>query len=242
MEIIKSYTFSSANSINNSTSNPLFNLPYSNTGNGIEGFSVSSFTGVNTVYNIDSRNNRFTFSEQPSFVSQNLIIPNGNYTVNTFITTLESLLRASSPGTMLYTVTVNSLTNLITITSPSLFFRILPVDNNCYYECGFVPSGTNVAVRTAPFQFDFSGLKQLFLVSSSFGTSNTYLVGRNFNVIAAVPIATPFMGVISYTNSPIFISSQIRNIDSVSFMILDERGRVIDLNKDWSVSILLKYN
>ena len=87
---IKSLTFSTITSDNNSKSTPGWYLdqPIQIS----EGYCVKSFQGVNTVYNIDSRNNRFSFNESSysSGTVRTFSIPDGNYTISTFMTAIKN--------------------------------------------------------------------------------------------------------------------------------------------------------
>jgi hypothetical protein len=147
----------------------------------------------------------------------------------------------TSASTVTYTATVSSLTNLITITS-SKAFKIVSATNDCYYELGFSISTAFATSQIASSIYDLSGIKLIHIVSSSFGTSNSFLVNKNYNIICSIPIDEAFLGVITYSPNTQFISSQIHELSAVSFSLLDERCRVLTMSKDWSISMYFKFN
>lgn len=232
---ITQLTFNTINSNNRSTSNPLYFIP--NPIDNIKQYAFSSFSGVNTVNVIDSRNNIINFSETTSSSTiRNVVIPVGNYTLSTLGTALKTGLDAAGTGT--FTISTNSLTNIITIAS-TVNFKLLDCSNNIYYEIGFVASTAFAASQVASSIYDLSGLKNITLVSSSFGQRNSILVGSNYTVIGTIPVSTPFLGVISFIASPIFVDCQVNELNSASFMLLDERMRVLTVNNDWSLSLYI---
>ena len=97
---IKSLTFSTVVSDNNSKSSPAWYLDKAIQLS--EGYSIKSFQGVNTIYNINSRNNRISFNESvtPGTV-RTFTIPSGNYTISTFMVALKTGL--DTEGTVIYT-------------------------------------------------------------------------------------------------------------------------------------------
>jgi hypothetical protein len=237
-EIIKQYTFQTISSNNSNTSNPFYFLSSSPGDNG--GFSVGNFTGIQCVNLIDSRNNTLQFSETDTSSTTRVVkIPTGDYTLSTLLTAIGAGM--TSAGTVTYTATVNSLTNLITISS-SKAFKIFTASNNIYYEIGYSTSSAFATSQTASKIYDLSGLKQIHIVSSSFGASNSILVNTNYTVICSIPISSPFLGVIRDEPSPQFIDSQINDLNSISFSLLDERKRTLTMSKDWSLQIYFRLN
>jgi hypothetical protein len=233
--IIKSLIFNTSTNKNNSSN---FNLLSPVTVS--EGYLLSQFIGINSVYNFDSRNNIFAFTEASTTLFA--FIPTGNYTINTLITTLASILTSS--GTTTYTVTNNTLTNKITISAANSF-KIIQVDKNCYYELGMLnsvfenPSQGYFTEHIAPSSFDLSGLKQINVVSNSFGYGNCLAVNKNLNVIATIPVTVAYQGVISYSSpNSVFISSQIDSIQNVDFILYDSRFRELKLDRDFVITLL----
>lgn len=234
---IKSLTFSTIASDNNNKSTPSY---YLDTPIQIsEGFCVKSFQGINTVYNIDSRNNKFSFNEDDtSGTIRTFTIPSGNYTITTFMAALKTGLDAQ--GSVVYTVTNNTLTNIVTITGASKQFKILPISNDCYYEAGFVVSTAFSISQTATQTYDLSGLKAINIVCNSFGTGNSVVVNKNLNVICSIPIEVGYLGVVNYNPNIVFIDSQITSISAFEFILTDSRFRTLTLQNDWQLTLLFE--
>ena len=234
---IKSLTFSTIASDNNSKSAPNYYLdqPIQIS----EGYCVKAFQGVNTTYNIDSRNNKFSFNESlTSGTVRTFTIPSGNYTITTFMAALKTGLDAN--GTVVYTVTNNTLTNIITITSASTTFQILPISSDCYYEAGFVVSSGFAISQVATQTYDLSGLKCINIVCNAFGNKDSIVVNKNLNVITSIPIEQSYLSVVNYSPPIVFIDSQIQSISAFEFTCYDCRYRPLTLNNDWSITILFE--
>jgi hypothetical protein len=234
---IKSLTFSTIASDNNSKLAPSYYLdqPIQIS----EGYSVKAFQGVNTTYNIDSRNNRFSFNESTtSGTIRTFTIPSGNYTITTFMAAIKSGM--DTAGTVVYTVTNNTLTNIVTITSASVTFQVLPIASDCYYEAGFVVSSSFSITQTAIQTYDLSGLKCVNIVCNAFGSGNSLVVNKNLNVICSIPIEVGYLGVINFNPPIVFIDSQISSISAFEFTCYDERYRPLTLANDWSIALLFE--
>ena len=234
---IKSLTFSTIASDNSNKSTPNYYLdqPIQIS----EGYCVKSFQGVNTTYNIDSRNNKFSFNEDDtSGTVRTFTIPSGNYTITTFMAALKTGLDAQ--GSVVYTVTNNTLTNIVTITGASKQFKILPIANDCYYEAGFVVSTAFSISQTATQTFDMSGLKSINIVCNAFGSGNSVVVNKNLNVICSIPIEVGYLGVANYNPNIVFIDSQINSISAFEFICVDEMYRSLTLQNNWSLTLLFE--
>lgn len=235
---IKSITFSSISSDNNNKSQPTYYLkdrPIEIS----EGYCVQSFQGVNTVLNIDSRNNRFAFLEDDSpGVTRSFTIPQGNYTITTFLAAIKSGLDIN--GTVIYTVTNNTLINKITISGASKQFRIIPTSSDCYYECGFIISPSFNITQIATNTYDLSGLKTIHILCNSFGSGNSIICNRNMNIICSIPVECPYLGVINFNPNIVFIDSQITSISAFEFIFLDERFRVLEMQNDHHLKLLFE--
>jgi hypothetical protein len=231
--INKSLTFSTSASNNNNPSNPTFfiNPAVYN----VEAYNITNFCGVNTTYTIDGRNSNFSFIENS--ITYNGFLPSGNYTLSTFIVALGSAMTTAS-GVSVYTVTNNALTNVLTITSNNKTFKLLDTVNNCYYEAGFSVSTVLGLTQTGSSSFDLSGLKQIRIVSSDLGR-NAICVNSNYNVLACIDVSVPYLGVISHSGTNFFITANC-NLNTMSFLLLDERNRILNNLKDWSITFILQ--
>ena len=234
---IKALTFSTVASDNNSKNTPNY---YLDTPIQIsEGYCVKSFQGVNTVYNLDSRNNKFSFNESNSSGTvRTFTIPEGNYTISTFMAAIKSGM--DTAGTVVYTVTNDTLINKITITSASTTVKILPIQFDCYYEGGFVVSTAFSISQTATSTYDLSGLKTINIVCNAFGFGNSIIVNKNLNVICSIPIEVGYLGVINFNPNIVFIDSQINSISAFEYILVDERYRPLTISNDWSITLLFE--
>lgn len=232
MSEIKQITFNSI--VKNYNLNPVIN--------NAEAFAVSGFYGVNTVYNVDARNNRLYFIEFDTISTiRSITVPVGNYTITSLITQINTSMTAA--GTNVYTLTNNTLINIITITAATKTFNLVAGPNDLYYELGFDSSvfTTNVALTAvATNTFDMSGLKCLNIISSSFGTGVNVICGINKSVLASIPINVPYLGVISYIPPIQFITSQISSLSNLDLIFTDERLRIITLNSGYILTLLLR--
>jgi len=232
MSLIKSLTFNSKT--NSDKLN--FNIPHPIYIS--EGFAISQFNSVHTVYNVSERNNNFSFIESDTpGTTRTLTIPVGNYILSSYMSVLSTLLNSS--GTNAYTVSNNALTNRISIIAATKTFKIVAVLKDTYNEAGFTISSAFALTQTASSTYDLSGLKTINICSNSFGVGNCITIGSNMNIIASIPITVSYLGVISYNPNVCFISSQISEINAASFIFTDELYRTITLDKDYSLTVLL---
>lgn len=236
IEDIKSVKFDTINSNNTSKFEPNFSLK--NPISLADSYAVTSFTGINTIYNIDSRNNTITFIDQsfPGTILQ-AFLQVGNYTISTFITEIGD--KMTLVGAQTYTCSNNSISNKLTISSVGPF-RLINSTNNFFYESGFQPSVGFANPQVAENTYDLSGLKQINVVCNSLQNGNTIVANNNKNVIFTIPVTSAYLGVISFNPTPIFISSQIDNLSFFEFYLLDERYRQLENVKDWSVNLIFR--
>jgi hypothetical protein len=227
-------TFSTCLSNNNSSSNPAFYFPSLFN---VSGYMVSSFTSVNTFYNIDSRNNNFSFTETGKSAVV-ITLPSGNYTITTIQTELVSLMNSATLSSGTYTTSVNSLTNILSITG-SVAFHITNTINNCYYELGLIPSTTFALTVVGNKSFDLSGVSLIHLVSSSFGDASK-LVNNNYNIMASIPVEGSYLAPIQFTGIPVFINCSLVQLSQCSFQLLDQRSRILNTVSDFSLSVILE--
>lgn len=235
----RKFTFSTFLSNNKNPVNPSFYINPSI--NNIDSYAITGFTGINNIYTFDSRNCNILINEtgQPLFTA---VIPSGNYTITTLLTTLSSILTAS-PSPSIYTATKNDLTNLITITSNTNTFILEDTINSAYYELGFLKFGSASLTQTASNQFDLSGLKTIHVISNDLGNDGSFLVNSNFNILCSIPIDDPYLGVINYNaNNFHLINCKVNELSSITFVLLDERFRILTNVSDWSIELIGHFN
>ncbi len=73
----------------------------------------------NLIYPIRSGRNTFVFNE--GTININAVIPEGNYNSSNFLTTLKSVMDSASTAGRIYTVSISSITNKLTITGSGTF-------------------------------------------------------------------------------------------------------------------------
>lgn len=240
MALNKQFTFSTFLSNNKSSVQPTFfiNPPIKS----IDSFIISSFTGVNNCYTFDSRNNNILVQEtgEVAFLA---IIPTGNYTITTLLSTLSTILTNGSPSLSTYVATKSDLTNIITITSSNKTFTITDTVNNAYYEIGFLNINSTAALsQVTSNQFDLSGVKTIHVVSNGLGNDGSILVNSNYNVLCSIPIDVPYLGVIGFEKkSDLLINCKVNELSSITFTLYDERYRPINMTSDWSLQLICNF-
>lgn len=233
------YTFSTFLSNNKNSSNPTF---FINPGvKGIDSYTVNSFTGINNIYTFDNRNCNLLIQETGESPFP-VVIPTGNYTISSLLTTLSSILTTAST-TSVYTATKNDLTNLITITSDTKTFSLIDTVNNCYYEIGFLKLNSSSLSQVASSQYDLSGIKTIHIVSNDLGNDGSFLINTNYNVLCSIPVNVPYLGVIGYEKtSDLLVNCKVNELNSITFTLLDERFRILSNVSDWSLQIITNLN
>lgn len=236
MSLNRKYTFSSFLSNNKSAVNPSFyiNPPI----NQIDNYSITSFSGVNNIYTFDTRNCNILLNETGQSL-YTAVIPTGNYTISSLLTTLSTILTAS-PSASVYTATKSDLTNIITITSNTNTFTIEDTINSSYYEMGYVKLSTSASLtQVASAQYDLSGLKTIHVVSNDLGNDGSYLVNSNYNILCSIPVEVPYLGIINYQdNSDLLINCKVNELSSISFVLMDDRFRLLSQVSDWSLQLI----
>lgn len=233
-----SITFDTRYSANKVLNSPIF-IPTNFIIDELVGFRVNTFSFVNTIPNIRETNNILKLLEttdSAGSTQETLITLNtGNYTIDTFITELSNSL--SSCGNI-YSVSLNTLNNLISITPTSGSFVFKETPNDAYYEIG-----AKIDTDTIDKSYDLSGLKIVKVNSNNFGNNYCNVIGSNLNIVLQCPVDGSYNSNIFYVNpNSNFISSDERNIRSFSFSLYDERDRIIPEKylKDWNINVLLQ--
>ena len=211
-------------------SDPVFNVSH---------VKVSEVVIPNSFYVFDSKNNQFSFKEGSGATTTFSITP-GNYTASTLISHLKTLLESVSENTLTYTLTYNSATAKITYAVSASTFTLLPIENNCYYELGLTNSLNSASASIESNVIDLSGVKAINLVSSSFGGNICNVVGSQYNVLCSIPVNVGFLGILFYQNSSEFIDTNLDNLYTGSFTLLDERMRPLLNTQDFQMTLLLK--
>ena len=187
----------------------------------------------NSFYNISSalQNNIFTYF---IFGTINLTIPNGSYTVDTLISTINSL-------QMTFVMSYNDTFNKIAVTAanPVTF----TYDPNSYTQQLFGIISTQVISTTTY----FGGVVNLasvhsVLVRSSLNSGNSASTSQSNNdIICKIPLSVNYGGILIYNNND-FTRKNIIKSGSISQFYLkltEQNQKILDLNScNWEMSFL----
>lgn len=186
-----------------------------------------------SFYNINETNNQFNVSG----VTYNF--PNGNYNVNTFISTWASVLGNSN-----WTITFNSLTNKLNFACTSSFY-FSDGGNSMFQIIGFGEGSTYYSTSNsllAPFPVNFSGLTRLLISSPSFNIHNLNINDEgSTRILACIPITSNNSGIINYSNITNF-KNIFRNheLSTIDIIITDDQNNFINFNnQNWTLTLQL---
>jgi hypothetical protein len=189
-----------------------------------------------SFYNISSDliNNIFSYTKIPTG-SVSLTIPNGNYTVDSLMTTVNSLQSD-------FTISYNDITNkfLITLRSPitSITFTY-NVNDYTQQIFGIVSTQT---MTTATYFIGVCNLASVhsILVRSSLQTGHSASTSStNNDIIGKIPLKVNAGGIIIFNNNDYTRSNIIKNSISQFYLRLtDQNTKVLNLNYcNWEMTI-----
>jgi hypothetical protein len=199
--------------------------------------SVQNVSIPHSFYNCNSSNNilRYYLNSAPDVI-QTIVIPVGNYNVNTLKSHLANVMTG-------FTISYNSTTNKYTFSNTSTDFTILS-SSTCLALLGFKNSvslsSTNKAL-TSTICCDFTTAKAI-LIGSSFPSSNiTKSINTENNIIASFPVDVLPFGLLTYSNHNNYRFNTYANImSSIALRLTDQNGTLLDLNGcDWSMTLQL---
>jgi len=183
------------------------------------------------VFNSNTNQVKFTESGQSEATAT---ITAGNYTSTSMTSELKSALEAASPGTLTYTVSLDSSTLKLTI-SPSAGTLIINGDDSTAGEfIGFTTTNSTAASVTGNQTINLSGPNYLLLHSNlaSMYNRSFYLDGKSANdVVARIPIHANSSEVVFYdASSRPYHQVNHGDLSQVSYYLTDEVGRRMALN------------
>lgn len=224
-------------------------LGYSNTENLIR---QSSYVAPNTL-NIDV-NNIIDITESGTPIAVKMAV--GSYTGPEFTTAIAAELDAASAAsgdTLTYTVTLDSITNKMTISATGAFDLDFATGPNSYITnipptIGFARTDVSTASSyTGTDVVNFAFENYIYLKSSTaLGVDQGIIVGNTTdrNTIARIPISEPTDGIMFYTNTSEF-EVDINNpldINSIDFQITFRNDQPVDFNgHNWSAKMRVLY-
>ena len=191
-------------------------------------------------YLINDTNNRIYFSVNG--VQNNYLFPNGNYNVNTFISTWISTFGNN------WTLTFSKITNKITFSNslgPIVFGDNISASNTLFSLIGFdstksYSSSVITGQLVSSYAINFLGLSKINIKSTTFPFKNfDSLTATATSTLCSIPVSSNASGIINYNNltdyKSIFKEYEFNSID---ISITDDKNNYIDFNNiDWSMTL-----
>ena len=222
---------------NGNAGDAYFSIPsiYVEDGNYIY-LSVVSCIIPYSFYNINSTNNVLTYDivggPQLTFS-----VPVGNYNINQLLTYINN----NWTG---YTVTLNILTNKITITKDDVadftiysggLGKILGFTSNAYGSSGNAYSVTSASVANLYTITNVNVETNLL----TYNVSNISTQTQNRSFLASIPVTVAPFSLISYDNSSSYKTNlYVGEFSNMSIRLLDNNGNVIDMNGvDYTITL-----
>jgi hypothetical protein len=176
-----------------------------------------------SFYNFNSLTN--TLSYILNGITTNIIITEGNYNITQLITYLSSV----TP----FTITYNSITNKFNFTHTTYNFTFKST-SLCLSMLGFIPlidvSSTALSL-TSTNCINIQNIKRINISSNLITYNISKGLLNNYSILASIPINKPAFTIIEYSNTNHFRTNLfINNITSIKIKLIDEYGRLINLN------------
>jgi hypothetical protein len=180
-----------------------------------------------SFYNCDDFNNKLSFIQNS--ITYNVLIPQGNYNVNTLITALKTLMGVN------FNIIYNSLDNTYTFTNTVYEFLLLS-SSSCFEMLGFKTGITITSVsKTLKSKLSIN----LFTIRNIYVSSNNFILNNlnnstpnNSSILCSVPIQSSSGSIITYSN--IFnVYNEVHNVSNLTLLhikLTDQDGDILDLN------------
>ncbi len=194
-------------------------------------------------------------------VDYSISVPDGQYTIDSFMNEFVSAYNTATGNTMTYNSTSSATPDLDPITfkldldfaSLSAITFTASADNNIAQKLGFsyddtVYTSSATGVITSPYPVDLSGPDAVYIhsIQMSNGVHDMDTSG-DIHVITAIPLDKPFGQTCFWQNSS--ASSHLikfyspRNITNISMNLRDNRGRLLDIQgADWTIILKVYYS
>jgi hypothetical protein len=192
-----------------------------------------------SFYNISTalQNNVLSYTKSPGAVAVNIIIPSGNYTVDTLMSTLNGL---QNDFTISYSDVFNKF--LITIKSP------VTAVNFVYSATDYTQQLFGItASRQITSSSFFDGVVNLasvhsVLIRSSLNSGNSASTSQSNNdIICKVPLSVNYGGILIYNNNDFTRKNIIKSgsIRQFYLKLTEQNQKILDLNGCvWEMTIL----
>lgn len=200
--------------------------------------TLESVEFPNTVYPINSTNNKIYFSEDGGGTLTATLDAN-HYTGAQIATEIKTQLEAAGGGT--YTVTFDSQTQKLTIAVGGAVTTVGFVvgENNCYDELGFAPPSAVSASITSNFPVNLSGSQYVDIISN-LSTLN-YSTTHTARVLARIPLYQPFGNMIYHVPpNPTKMIVSDTQITEFFMQLRDDKGSFWQIPRNSHVSLAFK--
>lgn len=209
-----------------------FNLNLSKSDFMANSISLMNVCFNNSVYPFSSFNNTLTILEAANTL--NLTITPNNYTGNEMAAHLQTLLNAATLAAFVYTVSYNTQSKKLTISSTGTFTI---TGGSSLNELGFVIYSSPVSLYNGNFPVNLAGSKYIDVISSL--STNNISSNKYSNVLARIPLDGSFGSIISWENEESYIDL-MSDISNITLRLFDESGRPYRLPNNVSVSYTFK--
>lgn len=199
--------------------------------------SVQNLAIPYSFYNCNNTNNilRYNLNSSPDEIIT-VIIPVGNYNINTLKTYLQSVMTG-------FTLSYDSTSNRYTFYNTNTNFTILS-SSTCLAMLGFknsVSLSSNNRTLISTICCDLTTTKCIY-VCSTFPSSNISKAKITDNsIVASLPVDVSPFSLLTYSNHNNYRFNTFANIlSSITIRLTDQNGNLLDLNGcEWSMTLQL---
>lgn len=208
--------------------------------------ALSQLIITNSIYNVDSSNNKFNFREESNGTIETATINPGSYSLAQLLPVLKTAMDNSSENSRTYTLTSSTITNKITISSNVGTFSVCP-DNgeglNLMLGFSRFNETSQSATQIAPRIYNLSRYGNLLLYCSVIeGNNYNTSSGTTDQILESIPLVESNSGDI-FVYEPVDLNwrklGQQGKINQLRFVLRDATGNTIDLNGGY-MSLVLK--
>ena len=202
---------------------------------------VKQATIPNSMYNVSSYNNTFTY--KIAGVENSVSITQGQYNVTTLIDALETALVGVGMS-----ITVNELTSKLTFTTTTAI-EYLPYPTNPMGDVLGINNGSggDLSVFTPVGSVSLEGLKNVFIYSDKLGENNLInSQGKTFSFLGVIPIEVGYGGIEHYVTQHSELDDHDslsvvhgKNVQVIDIKLTDVNGNILELNGH-DVDLILK--
>lgn len=200
-----------------------------------------------SFYNINTTNNVLKITEDPAGTPDpiSVTVPPGNYTESELRTTTIALLNTATLNANTYSMTFDSITGKITITTDTTEFFVDSITNGSVLNPAF---GFNDAQNTST-SLSLVSINHISLdflrylnIKSDLGSNNHYSKTNLENIGVQVPITEGRSTIQFYDNHNGYKAKMEtkHSIKNIRFRIIDSDRNQVDLNGvDWSCEVVI---